>query len=401
MPKTFSTGRPNFTKKLKNVNKLFSDHVPVAMNHTTNNNKPLGASKLPGKFWGEIVSFNYSFHIASDDPGKLMFPSEYFAAQKLTNNFTNGMKPHKSFINYTMKHHKNLGIVCVQESVYKRTEEIRKMLNERLPANKSMRHIFNESFITNDKKVSEGISILHRNDYKVVLKDALPGESYTKHNCFGIRGRAIQAAVLKRQSPKGPVNVLVINLHSPNPAVGGDRTKMNANFAKNKNNGGNPQHFLLERLFKKILRHSNKELKAKNNDPVDELLICGDFNDAYPMYKDVPFVYQKPFKVGRFTVGVRGIGSKKPPVTCCAYAKDKVTRLPGDYIYASFAQKVIDGARVTELKPLGTATRGLPIVNDFRGKEFNRNLRGRSKKSQFFYNTPLNPKNPPFSYNAK
>lgn len=399
MSKTFSTGRPNFTKKLHNVHKLFSDHVPVAMN-TSNNSKPLSANKLPWKFWGEILSFNYSFHIASDDPGKLMFPSEYFAAQKLTNNFTNGMKPHKSFINYTMEHHNNLGIVCIQESVYKRTEEIRKMLNDRCLPTK-MLHIFNESFITNDKKVSEGISILHRNDYKVVLKDALPGESYTKHNCFGIKGRAIQAAVLKRLSPKGPVSVLVINLHSPNPAVNADRNKMNTNFAKNKNNSGNPQHFLLEKLFKRILHHSNKELKAKNMKPVDEILICGDFNDAYPMYKDVPFVYQKPFKIGDFVVGVRGIRRKKPPVTCCAYAKDKVTRLPGDYIYASFAQKVMDGVRVTELKPLGTDTRGLPIVNDFRGKEFNQNLRGKKRKSQFFYNTPLNPKNPPFSYNAK
>lgn len=400
MSKTFKTDRPNFTKKLKNVHKLFSDHVPVAMNHSTNNNKPLSTNKLPGEFWGEILSFNYSFHIASDDPGKLMRPSEYFAAQKLTNNFTNGMKPHKNFINYTMKHHKNLGIVCIQESVYKRTEEIREMLNKRLPANESMLHIFNESFITNDRTVSEGISILYRNDYKVVLKDALPGESDTKHNCFGIKGRAIQAAVLQRQSTKGPVSVLVINLHSPNPAVGGDRTKMNANFAKNNNNRENPQHFLLEKLFNKILRHSNEVLKAKNM-KVDEILICGDFNDAYPMYKDVPFVYQKPFKIGDFTVGVKGIGSKKPPVTCCAYAKDKVTRLPGDYIYASFAQKVINGVRVTELKPLGTATRGLPIVNDFIGKEFNIKLKGKSRNSQFFYNKPLDPKNNRFGYKPR
>lgn len=349
----------NRVKNIKGVI-LYSDHLPVKV-------EPEELEK-----YGKIISFNYSYHIATEkNPNKLLATSEYFAARKLTENFTNMKKPHMEFVREISKY--NLGILCFQESVEDRTKKLIEEMNGNLGRDMGLLH---------NMSGFEGIATIYdKTKYDLRLDDVLPGDPVKKHHCLGIEGRALQACVLYNKLTKN--NILVINLHAPNPATKNRITINNGGNAYTESK--NKLQVKLNDLFNNIFNNAKTRLKdIEQLGTINNIIICGDFNDSYHINKEknlskIPPIHKIGFKINNLPT----LKLNKPPITCCAYARNKVTRLPGDYIFTTIPNK--------GLVAIGAPKEGLPEIskNNTVSSEF-KNVKGKFKNGQFWYNNRLN-----------
>lgn len=265
---------PIFGNRNKNV--LFSDHLPVEAKQDDIH----------------VVSFNASFVLGD----LVAFGNKEFASEKefvrrvlKWMNSDPSYHPHNKFVDVIKKMKPD--IICIQESPTTKTAKLITGLKK-------------EGYHTKENiSGPERILTCFSNNFE--LKDNLKDVN----SDILKTGRPLQACVLKN----GEKIVLVINLHSPNPAA-----------PSNNNIFTNMRHKL---LIQKGLDHVWS--KVEHQEQITHVVLCGDFNDANHLYRNVKQLYESTFKIGDFTLS---LNTSRLPKTCCSYALNKVTRLPGDYI---------------------------------------------------------------------
>lgn len=271
-------------------------------------------------------------------------------------------------------------ILCIQEAVAAHVEKLARVLNDTKHvtyapqadgSTKEIKDMGSTQFemVAFNSSGPEGIAMIADANRVGTAINLTP--PVAEKGCMGVRGRAYQIVFFPA------IGSLVVNLHGPNPAVDGapafDRTRIIEMSEQNPNSNKRCHAIALENWL-------NETLEGLSVDEyrVHRVILAGDFNDAMPLYYyNQAFLYESlPIKVrssfwamtlsvfsfrrvrlrphGRFASQVR-LGEREfevelpmhdrtesdgtvvpmPPVTCCQYALDKKTRLPGDYVMSS------------------------------------------------------------------
>lgn len=308
---------PIFGNQKKNKNVLFSDHLPVE-------------AEQDGL---RVVSFNASFVLGDLVAyGNKEFPSEKeFVRRVLKWMKTNqSYHPHNKFVNVMRK--KNPDIICIQESP---TIESAKLIT----GLKSLGYITKQNTSGPENKKEYILTCFSESKFE--LYDSLNEVNSDKLKS----GRPLQACIIKDRNRRESLKryILVINLHSPNPAS--DKNIFNTKKTH-------------QQVIQEGLKYVWSNVKDGTKTRITHVVLCGDFNDANHLYHKVEPLYKSEFRIEGFKLK---LNTSKLPKTCCSYALNKVTRLPGDYIMIA-ARGIYEPTTITAFPE-----NGLPkITQEFR-----------------------------------
>lgn len=227
-------------------------------------------------------------------------------------------------------------VFSIQESVERHTDFMCELMNQAC----RMKGIHDRSYVALHGRMSgpEGIAVIYDERAMGPAADISPLNS--GKGVLGIAGRAFMTVHFKDRG------TVLLNMHAPNP--GPDKVKINTFL---RDHGEEVQNVKVDN--NNLQRALDKWLESPTNfmqttpgvNAHTSFMICGDMNDA--SYKKQESrnrsIYENGFTIpffltptGRGTyepLKMKIVGNAgKPAITCCTFAKDKITRLPGDYI---------------------------------------------------------------------
>lgn len=283
-------------------------------------------------------------------------------------------------------------VICVQESVKEHTDELVAVLNAAIRSRGGKETY---AVLHGTSSGPEGIATVY-DAARLGDGDASDGGvvDCTRNAAGGMMGcvgRAFQAVYFRQAS------LLVISCHAPNAAVPREREAFR---------GASDGRLSAPRAIQEWLANTDgwidfgvvaacaggaaawegAEKPVEKPPPITTVVLAGDFNDAADVYeadaetlantRDRGVVVPvSPLADGE-KVTVRLPGAGDLPTTCCAYALDKPTRLPGDYVLAGRLDNASSVAG-RALRTVGPSAFGEP------SREFTRDMIAEEQRAAF------------------